>query len=332
MEQGDVINIKYPVLFSVKLMHHYFLDAKTQTFDEMTDDAKLKMLAGYDIRTIFSIRPTAETIKTMNGNGLLMREHGLGFTVICKQLPASGGGFEAPARLPEGTKLRFTVKVNDPLFYNYSSPFMKKETARIEKAIVLGEQDRVFFKTYLLSNEVGNLAGAMSPNLSKPPIAAESLAAPYPVESLLTVGGVLKQAKVRAPNLNAANWQTVFNGHFVSDADIEEVEAGPEFQPGIFAIIEISASSAISNAAYRLYEPDNSLASPNFEIRIKNRSTWWRYHGMVVPSTEYLPLTAKTVVKLGGKDVPNPSGRTPVGKQLEPDNLNINRLFSEIYL
>lgn len=332
MKQGDTIQIKYPALFSVNVLHHYFLDSKALAYDEMTADEKLKMLAGYDSRAFFSIRPTISTEKLMAGNGLLYRAHGHGFTVLTKRLPASGGGFDPPTKLSDDTVLRFLIRVNAPLFYQYSSPFLKKEPVRIEKAAVLGDPDKVFFKTYLLTNEVGNLAGAMPPVLSKPPTAAEAVAAPYPVESIMSVGGVVKQAKLRSPNLAAANWQTVFNSRFITDADLVELEASSELPTDIFGVIEISASSTITDAAYRLYNADDSLASPKFEIRIKNRSTWWRYHGLPALPVEYRPLTAKTVVQVDGKDVPNPDARNTIGRQLEPDNININRLFSDIYL
>ncbi len=337
MMQGDVIQIRYPVLFTVKLLHHYFLDSKTASFDELSADVKVKMLAGYDVRSIFNIRPTKETARVLAGNGLSFKPHNMGFTVLTKQHPTSGGGgFDPPEKIPADTHLQFLLTVNDPLFYQYSAPFLKQEPSRIEKAATLGEQDKVFLKAWHLSNSVGTSATSLPPQLAKTPKSAALPQAPFSVESIMSVGGVVKQAKEHAANLTDAHWQTIFNGRFVSGEDLLEMEVTENIPLDTFAVIEIVPGDDIAKPEYRLYKPDNSLASPVFEIRIKNRSTWWRYQNQPqgqppIPDT-YLPLTAKTVTKVNGKDLPNANARTPLNRQLEPDNINTKRLFSDIYL
>lgn len=331
MERGDTIHVRHQTLFSVKLLHHYFLDKKDTPFDDQTADEKLKSLAGYDARSMFNVRPTAETAKTLAGNGLLFKTHGLGFTIIGKGQSDGLGGFENVPKLATGTRLRFVLTVKDALFYQYSSPFLNKEKDRIEKAATPNEQDKVFRKVFFLSNLVGNDANAITPQLAKPPLVVAQPTDVFMVETIMRFGGNVMQVKQRDTTLGIDQWQLISPTRFVTGNDLVEIERTPDLPPDIFGLIEIVQDDTIINAAYRLYNLDSSLASPKFEVRIKNRSTWWRYPKVPAVVPVYLPLTARSVTLVGGQERANADARTTLEQERTGDGEHIIRLLSDIY-
>lgn len=331
MERGDTIHVRHQVLFSVKLLHHYFLDWKAKPYDSQTGDEKLKSLAGYDARSIFGVKPTLETEKLLAGNGLLFKTHGLGFTVTGKGRSDGLGGFEKVPKLAAGTRFRFVLTVKDALFYQYSSPFLTKEQDRIEKAATPEEQDKVFRKVFVLSNLVGNDPDAIAPQLAKPPLVAAQPTDMFPVETIMRLGGNVMQLKQRDTTLGIGQWQLISTARFVTGNDLVEIERTPDLPPDIFGLIEIVQDDAIANADYRLFNPDSSLASPKFEVRIKNRSTWWRYPKVPAVEPTYLPLTARSVTLVDGQERANADARTTLEQERTSDKKHIIRLFSDIY-
>ncbi len=78
----------------------------------------------------------------------------------------------------------------------------------------------------------------------------------------------------------------------------------------IVGLVQINISAA--QQEYKLLNNDNTLRSPIFRVRIKNRKTNWRYYdsdGAELLETQPNPLVANGYVKIqiDGKDVPNPS-------------------------
>jgi hypothetical protein len=77
----------------------------------------------------------------------------------------------------------------------------------------------------------------------------------------------------------------------------------------VVGLVQISVSSP--QQEYKLLNNDDTLRSPVFRIRIKNRKTNWRYYsadGAELLETQPNPLVANGYVKIqiDGKDVPNP--------------------------
>ena len=354
MNQGDVITIQYPVLFSVMIRHHYFLDKRFiqdvknpdnsikvakgyHLWDNIPPDEQVKILAGYDVRRFFRIEPTPQTRVALAGMGAVFKVHGMGFVV------AQGKTVGTPEVLADTDRLLFTIQVIDPGFYQYSSMMMQMEEVRIEKATTPGGRDKLFKKVYWL----GNSTAPQFPFLSRPP-AVFNATNTYAPEDLVLRSGVLQQARRQistpAEANDNANWEVLPARnvapaivHYLSKEDLTEVEITPDIPADTFAVIEIKAKHP-AVPAFDLYGGGNALLSPRFEIRLKNRSTWWRYFdqktGMPVKVKE--TATPFALTQLGQEEVihngiklPNRGVAHPVNR--DPADAG-KRLLSDIYL
>lgn len=363
MPRGDNIHIKYPVLFSVNVLHHYFLDSKEKAFDNLENGEKLRALARYDVRKVLEIEPTRPTSDLLRGLGLIFKKHQLGFVVLA---PADSAGVLDATKKPDAnTILQFTVKVVDPYFFQYSAAFLQVENVRIEKATQPGEQDRFFKKVFRLKN----FDSPQSPFLAKAPEDYDGNSEYLPesfVKGQVNGQDVFFMAKQFVPantapqNASDSNWLKLeqtqpgnTNIHYVTASSLEEVELGAEIPPDTFALIEVQGGN--TQGAFSLYDGGGNLLSPKLEIRFKNRLTWWRHSlspGIAGPTTvitqqDVLPLTAQGKKKLdltfqvntgqGGtqnlerKDVENPGGSTAILPEKLVDG-RLKRLLSEIYL
>lgn len=95
----------------------------------------------------------------------------------------------------------------------------------------------------------------------------------------------------------------------------------------IAGLIQINVNAR--QQEYKLLNNDDTLRSPVFRIRLKNRKTNWRYfntEGVELLETQPNPLVAKGYVKIqiDGKDVPNPGYN-----QILP---TFQKNYSDVYL
>ncbi len=365
MPSGDVIQSKYPVLFQVKVLHHYFLDKSKTLFDNLSAQEKIRVLAEYDVRNLLKIAPTPSTQQILEGQNLLFKPHGQGFAVLCQ---ADGNGVVGGGKKPKaGERLRFWVKLVDPYFMQYSAGFLENEKVRIEKSMDGKSPDTFFKHVYHLKNDVAgqsNSLCAMPANYELPSeyvpesivqhdanldgnmefyIAQRAIATNTPP----TVGINLDWLKLEqiAP-LNS-------NVRYVTQTDLKELELADDIPQDSFALIEIEASAGAG--ATHLYNNSNELNAPTFEVRFKNRLTWWRHslppwvEGSLTSITqaEIRPLTLRGKQKidlifqisdgnvgnvpLEKKGVDVPSKRTPVLPETT-NNGSVKRLLSDIYI
>ena len=82
MSPGDNLHIKFPILFSVKVLHHYFLDFMDILFDNLPADRQVRNLAKYDVRKIWEIQPTPQTEHWLKGRSLVFKKNALGVVVL----------------------------------------------------------------------------------------------------------------------------------------------------------------------------------------------------------------------------------------------------------
>ncbi len=103
-----------------------------------------------------------------------------------------------------------------------------------------------------------------------------------------------------------------------------------------WGIVDIYVKTGTS--AYDLFNADDSLRSPGFNLRFKNRSTFWRYigekFGAASVSDNALPLTSQGFVSIKVKDknnvlttvdLPNASAASIIKPEL-------NQIFSDIFI
>ncbi|MBK9017206.1 MAG: hypothetical protein IPM82_25870 [Saprospiraceae bacterium] len=207
MTPGDVIHIKYPVLFSVRVLHHYFLDKRASLFDNFeSEKSGLLALAEHDIRQVFEIKPTPSTTKLMAAKGFLFKLHQFGFTIIAQgdqALPS-----EVERRLSDTERLVFSLKIIDPYFLQYSAAFSQLEQVRVEKAGQPSEQDRFFKRFYRFDNR----AATLMPFLAKGPSNYDNARAYSAEEMVRSVSGgtvafhQAKQTLAAGVALGSASW------------------------------------------------------------------------------------------------------------------------------
>jgi len=111
-------SIKYKELFSVKILHRYFLDKGTEKFSMMAEAERLKQLGDYNFQSAVSIVPTAKTHQKMNGRKLIFRTHSAGFTVWSKV--AELDDKETFIALDDDLFFTFIIQTKHALFYNYT--------------------------------------------------------------------------------------------------------------------------------------------------------------------------------------------------------------------
>ncbi|MCF8243576.1 MAG: hypothetical protein K9J37_08735 [Saprospiraceae bacterium] len=365
MPSGDVIQSKYPVLFQVKVLHHYFLDKSKTLFDNLSALDKIRILAEYDVRNLLKIAPTPSTQRILEGHNLLFKPHGQGFAVLCQ---ADGNGVVGKGKKPEvGEKLRFWVKIVDPYFMQYSAGFLKNELVRIEKSTDGRSPDRFFKQVYHLKND----GLGQSNSLAATPASYEP-SSEYAPESIVQHDADLdtnmefyiaqRAIATNTPPTTVANldWLKLeqiapqnSNIRYVSQADLTELELADDIPQDTFALIEIEATAGAG--AMHLYDGTDKLNAPTFEVRFKNRLTWWRHslptwvEGALTSITqpEIRPLTLRGKQKidlifqvsdgnngnvpLEKKGVDVPSKQTPVLPETT-NNGSVTRLLSDIYI
>ena len=136
-------SIKYKELFSVKILHRYFLDKGTDIFSSMIEIEQLKQLKNYDFQSFVNILPTRATSQKIKGYNLVFRKMNSGFTVWSKVDELDD---ERPfIDLEEDMYFTFLLKITNPFFYNYTDlNFESKSTGKpyyLSNRVLESEED-----------------------------------------------------------------------------------------------------------------------------------------------------------------------------------------------
>lgn len=111
-------SIKYVPLFKVDILHHYFLNKGDEEYFTMSDVEKAKQLAGYDVHSIFSIRPCIETFQQINGHNLVLKNVNNGFVIWSK---VEENDDRVPfISLDDNLSFTFVVQVKESTLLNYT--------------------------------------------------------------------------------------------------------------------------------------------------------------------------------------------------------------------
>ena len=300
---SERLSQNYRLLFELRVLHHYWLDEGAEVYDQLSDpELKQRRLAGYDVRRFLEFVPAGSTLALLNAYRARWVETSLGLLVA----------------VPDGTaiadedRFEFAVKIKNQDFFNYTAlTFMPQ---RIFDGYDSENENYHRFKENVpvLSNLTGTLRGSGANvvlYLSKdyPPLAADD-----GVEALVLSGTALLQLISDQP---AAVTQTLTTQAdqfpvFIHQGDLPQlvpppgmvglpergIELTDALPSSLFALIRLFAVNP-SNDAFSLI--DNGLVKaepPVFEMRLKNRSTFWRYIDRNTGSMESeepdpLPLT-----------------------------------------
>ncbi len=117
--------IQYKPLFQVNILHKYFLNRGENEYFTMSENDKIKQLDKYDFNTFFSVYPTTETQKKLNGYNLVFKPLNSTFTVWSK---VTGTNKNKPfIAFDNDLSFTFLVKPKESAFFNYSN--LKLENA-----------------------------------------------------------------------------------------------------------------------------------------------------------------------------------------------------------
>jgi hypothetical protein len=328
----------YKRLFEIRVLHHYWLDEGTMVFDLIADqDKKDKRLLSYDRRSFMDVTPTAATAKALNGLGCVYKNTALGCVVAVPDTVV----------ISVETEFEFVVTVSAPTLYNYTS--LTLQPRRICEVYYQPEDKTYRYKENVpvLSNLTGTARGtgnAKALYLSKE---IPNLASDDKVESLVRENNSLMQLTSDQPgaDLQELSAQATDLPVFVHQGDIPVITPPVGLmgapQKGILLSDDIpdNVFFLIHLTAIRSDDDDFSLINSNgqakttgpvFQVRLKNRSTVWRYlnkkNGAVI-SAEAEPLSLTHFGNAGTKQKPS-SGLV----KAERNGSKISRLVSEIFV
>ena len=335
---NDQVTTSYATLFEVRLLHHYWLNDGPTAFDDMAQDIRNNRLLTYDSRKIFSIQPTTATASILKGFRCVFKPTTLGFLV----------GTPANKSISNDVVMDFIVTVVDPNYYSYTSlPF--------PSAVIHAKQHASDARTFrfkenvpLLSNLSGVKRGTNPTHeifLSVEYVAAQPNAV---VESLVKKTNALHQ--LLSDGQNAATQQIhaqVANAPvFLHQGDLHDVaipagvimnslkgiQLEEDTPDNIELLIRIGMFKAVNSDFNCNITADPDLR-PVFQVRFKNRSTFWRYidkRTKVINATENAPLPLTFSGNAGTKQKPN-TGFVRKIKLTNAPNAPEN-LVSEIYV
>ena len=145
--------IGYKRLFSVKILHGYFLNQGEKAYDALNSTERILADKSYRVSDFLQIIPSTDTLEIMKGRSMVFRQDNSGFFVGIRidQQEFEAGKIIPFLPLNEEVKLRFYVKLSDPNFFNYTSLPLQRKPNNI----------------YLFHNELNN-APTGEPHLSSP--------------------------------------------------------------------------------------------------------------------------------------------------------------------
>lgn len=109
------VTVKYKILFSIDVLHHYFLDNGRQHFESLSADEKVKRLGNYHIGTFLELVPTSECQILMRNLQLIYKNTATGVIVGTRTTEAE----DRPIlEIPNDAKFTFILKLRDGYFYN----------------------------------------------------------------------------------------------------------------------------------------------------------------------------------------------------------------------
>jgi hypothetical protein len=328
----------YRRLIEVRLLHHFWLDEGDVVHDLIPDQAlKDRRLLEYDMRPFLSTSPTPATDELITNLRCKYKDTALGFVV------AAPDGVTVPL----DARFDFVITVRNPAFFTYTALTLRPQN----KYEVYYQADDVIYRykenVPLFSNLTGAsriLNGIKSLFLSSDiPIMGPT----DQVESLVKSGNALLQLTSDQPGASTQQLSAAVNSQpvYFNQGDVPAIvppagmvgapsrglQLTADMPDNLFAIIRVSATGAIDQD-FNLVDNNGAMLSPNpvFQIRFKNRSTYWSYFDKrtrAAISVEPDPLPLTFFGNAGTRQKPS-EGLIKV----EQNGPHITKLVSEIFV
>ena len=272
---------RYAQLFEVNLEHGYYLNFGSTPFNALALDTREFLTTVYSVNQIFSLFPTNETMKTLAGHRILVKNKGNGF-LVAVELDPNASGNQPLVPVDESFNLRFAISLKDKTFTNYTSLPMSEgglfyfsnrsgnlaPGSYLTRPISNYNTSRAYEAGELYLNTVapneGLFQSLRDTGPAGAPIAADWTLIPpdtydssinYTAGSIVLADYVIYRALINNPGTdlnNAAEWESIdqlANQHVTAD----------DYLPLHAEKIELDVSSAsqsqVSALVYRLGEP-----------------------------------------------------------------------------
>jgi len=325
-------------IFEIRLLHHYWLDEGSTVFDLMpTQKQRDARLLSYDMRSFFSLSPTAATAKTFRGLGAVVKETALGIVV------AAPGNSE----IPTDAMFAFTVTVQNRAVLNYTALTLRPQ--RIREFYHLPEKKAYRFKENVpvLSNLTGAWRGAGPEKALFLSREIPEIADDDPVESLVLSGNALFQLTGDQPGAGKQQLSALATDLpvFVHQGDVPHaappaglagvpargIMLSDDIPDNVFALIRLSAVRD-DDGDFSIVDSFGhaKISHPVFQVRFKNRATIWKYFEKstgAASATELIPLPLTRFGNAGTKQKPSEG----LVKAVKSGN-KITQLVSEIFV
>ena len=337
---SERIEHRYSRLLEVRLLHHYWLDDGATLFDALPDEEKERRLISYDISSFLNVNPTAQAEKALKAFGAIWRNTKQGFVVAVPD----------EAIVPPETVLEWMLTPASSDFFNYTALTFRPQ--KIHECYTGDKNTRYRFKEN--TPVFSNLTGASRGNgESKTLFLSREIAQLAPedqVEALFEANGALCQLTAdqtgsppSSQTLNAdkstmpifanqRDLQDIKPPEGVTDAPAKGIQLDDDMPGELFALIRLAARRRDDNDFSFIDSEDKPLTRcPIYELRFKNRHTWWKWiaHNRSESlSTEPLPLTFHG-------NAAGTNGKKPSSGMVKAD-LNeqkaVSRLVCEIFI
>ena len=328
----------YRRLFQIRLLHHYWLDDGATAFDLIASQAERDgRLLSYDMRRFLAVAPTDATAESLAGLGLVYKEIPSGCIVAASESVA----------IPDDAVFEFIVTVSDPAFHNYTALTLRPQ--KIYELFHAPEKKIYRYKENvpLFSNLTGASRGTGPGKRLFLSTEIPALAADDKVEALFVSGAALMQLTGDQPGAGSQQLapQATDLPALASQADLppivlpagltgapaKGIQLTDDVPDNIYALIRVSALRP-DDGDFSIIDAEGhaKVAAPVFELRLKSRSTTWRYFdkstGALI-STESNPLPLTYYGNAGSKQKPSEGV-----VKAEQTGGKITQLISEIFV
>jgi hypothetical protein len=117
-------SIKYQPLFSVDILHSFFLNKGVEEYIAMNSDDQQKQKQKFNTADFISIFPDSETLQMIGGYSLVFKPTNTGLSVWTKMDEEIA---DQPFIVPfEEVSFTFLIRIKDPLFLNFSDIDLKQ--------------------------------------------------------------------------------------------------------------------------------------------------------------------------------------------------------------
>lgn len=332
--------ILYDTLFSVELLHSYFLDDGDVTFQSMNDDEKEKQLKKYNFLDAINVIPSLATYRIMKNHKLILVKESRGFKVLSNVLEDTNK-LKSSSFLNSELTLTFFLYKKDYLFDNYTE--------------LIEENNQLYYFSNRKPVTEANPFSYIPTNISNDLVTEDFL---ITEESTQQLWFDIQQANINAEiNKRLDLIAELDQDDLITDEGklIIEQSIQKETGKGLLGIIELKmiGDNTMDVVEIDTSDPNESKSFlldpfPAFKIHFDNRKTIWKYikksDDNELETSSVKPLTKNGFIEID----PNAdfSGTLPVDidkymfpnptanmiKQVTDENTNITTTYSEIFI